>query len=544
MKTKIIWIFLLSLMGTFTGCLKDVEVDVEDAMVVDKPKYFEMKVVNVDLTAKKIMEMAGTDSIEFIKVGDGTKYDLGLLYANLNTSIDTSYNALEISAIQDKDVSQNYNMPSAGIQTDYVFKSPPVNPSPDQKIYSMDFIGGTLYLGITFPTGYTGTAVVTVPGMKYKASGLAFSKTYDLSISSKQEEQINLNEVVLGFDQATDSSYVTVNLQLEVTANNSGGSGQQMVLDFKLNSLQPKTIKGYFGTMQLLNQKIEQNLDFFQQFKPGQVELKEIRMDIDVWNYIGIPLGIVIDSGVFTKTTTGDVGKLDPINLKIAASTTPGDSANSKLIVDASNSNLTQVMSIFPDDISINLRALLNPDDNKSDTNFVTDVNRLRANVDLSVPLWFWANKFNYQDTMDFDFPGTFGDSSVIKGIKRAAIDLSVENGLPFAINLQAYFTDSTFKVVDSLFTSKDGLSLFAGGTLDANDRLSSPGKSNPSIALTGTLIDKLAANNATKVIYSLRISTAESEENPKKFVKFFDDYYLKMSMSISAETSEIDLNN
>jgi hypothetical protein len=115
------------------------------------------------------------------------------------------------------------------------------------------------------------------------------------------------------------------------------------------------------------------------------------------------------------------------------------------------NSNINDLIGLFPEEIDISSLFQINPLGNISNySDFVFTDQGFLLIADAQVPLRFKTNNLIFSDTLDLSFQF---DSLVLNEKYAGTIDLHVINTFPSDIDLKVYFLDENQFVVDSLFS-------------------------------------------------------------------------------------------
>ncbi|MBL0049651.1 MAG: hypothetical protein IPP32_16320 [Bacteroidetes bacterium] len=115
------------------------------------------------------------------------------------------------------------------------------------------------------------------------------------------------------------------------------------------------------------------------------------------------------------------------------------------LKLDNSNSDFNAAMDNRPKYIIYNVASLTNPLSMPPQINFVDAGSKLKANVEVVLPMFGNAKDFTFEDTVKFKFQKVDNIESIL--FRAFAV-----NDFPMGISMQVYFTDSMYHKIDSLF--------------------------------------------------------------------------------------------
>jgi len=116
--------------------------------------------------------------------------------------------------------------------------------------------------------------------------------------------------------------------------------------------------------------------------------------------------------------------------------------------INTSESNIAEVIEISPDEIQIIVAGVSNPENDSTVLNFVQDTSSFHMDIRLELGLHGTINSFEIQDTFDLELN--------TDAIDLATFMISTVNRFPIDADLQIYFVDSVYTVLDSLITKED----------------------------------------------------------------------------------------
>ena len=102
-----------------------------------------------------------------------------------------------------------------------------------------------------------------------------------------------------------------------------------------------------------------------------------------------------------------------------------------------------------PEYLYLNILGKSNPANNPADENFVLDTSRFAVDVKVVLPLFGAIGGFYVEDTVKFDF-------NIPDQAKMLEFKVRTVNHFPLDAEIQIYFADQNYKVLDSLFSGKD----------------------------------------------------------------------------------------
>ncbi|MCX6180973.1 MAG: hypothetical protein NT150_03460 [Bacteroidetes bacterium] len=286
-------------------------------------------------------------------------------------------------------------------------------------------------------------------------------------------------EAGLGKDLNKNSFYDpdTVNTLVQILVGSIKGKNQMVTLalgdTFYVNaglvSVVPEYAVGYIGDDTLHVGPATVDINMFDKYVSGDLDLEQVKVNFEVKNGFGAKLAVNAKniSSENTKTSNSVVLSNAEMNSTIlldkALDIPLGDSkvtVSDKIIaLDKSNSNIKQFIENFPDQVKYEMDVALNPDVPSNidfhtvlstPPNFVYNSTGLDATMNIEIPLSMIANDLKLADTVDFSL--TKSDQS--ENFKGGKFHLLTKNGFPFSTNVTIYMLDAANNKIDSLFTN------------------------------------------------------------------------------------------
>ncbi len=292
------------------------------------------------------------------------------------------------------------------------------------------------------------------------------------------EGVVDLEDYILGIDQAQ-------RLFANYTARTP--SGEPRILQFAIVQIDPQYIpRTAIGSLDSLSVTLGTGsivTDFFAAFEPNTAGLRDASVVFEVVNQTTVPFNLesvrtfadLRDGTQFDFATPMDDG------VAIARSPVAGQSTQTNIVIDDSNSGLVAAASMFPDSITLDLVGIANPD--RLAEEFVIDYREMIiGSFVFDVPLEVQFDGF----VVNQDF--TFGEIESLDRLREVEIQLSSSNSFGLSASAQVYILDDSFEVVDSLFASPQ--QLITAGTLDANGEVVSETDSNVNIPISNETFD------------------------------------------------------
>jgi hypothetical protein len=250
------------------------------------------------------------------------------------------------------------------------------------------------------------------------------------------------------------------------------------------------------------------------------MNLKEANAKIDIYNYVGADVSLIINdvstikNNPFEKVSLNHSIVGSSINMRRAVeSNSPSYPVYPKhKIYDVSGSNLDKMIEILPDSLLFSINAILNPLGNISSGNdFLYFDRTIKANLKLEIPLNLSATDLVFEDFSEINIP---------ENVKGGSLNVYFDNFFPFSFNTQLFVLDSKDNITDSLII---GDNLIPNG-IPNSGIVQSPSSCIFKINLNDKLISELIINN--KLLIRLKVNSASN-----MLYKIYDHYSLKVQI-------------
>ena len=424
-----------------------------------------------------------------------------------------------------------------------------------EELDSITFNAGTIDIDFSSEVPASQTITFTIPGLTL--NGNVFEESviliYSGSLPMTETASFDLTGYSLDLtDGGTTTN--TIEMDIEVEATSSGettSEGMLTNLNVTLNLEEFGSIWGYFGQVELAALENVQQVDVYGDLTEGVLHFEEPSIHFTVTNSSGVPVDIMFSSvyapaNSAAQTITGADLSNVPI---IAAADLPGETAITEHAVtnDGTSPTISTMLDEGPFELIYNSTSTINPEGPQQ--NFVLDSSKVTCSAELMLPFFGYADDFSFQDTTDLDLEESlgFGPDDVLTedDIEQVTIRMIADNGLPIQIGLQAYFTDTMFNVLDSLFIPGTQ-NIFEPGFIDFGldenhpdfGKVTQPTRQIVDFTITGKQVSDLMDQNSKKLIFRAVGITSNA---PDEVVKFFPEYNMAIKLSAKVDTN-IDL--
>ena len=184
-----------------------------------------------------------------------------------------------------------------------------------------------------------------------------------------------------------------------------------------------------------------------------------------------------------------------------------GSSVETSLVIDKTNSNITEVISFLPSELNYQFSGkVLSPDPNTSQ--FVLDTSRVIGDYKVVLPLDGRVARFESEHTVSMG-----GGDQEIDFIDEAQLIVKSTNGLPVKVGLEITFLDEFDNEIITLFKDK---TVLEPGEIDTDGFVVNPTENTLEETLTGEEATRMLS--ASRAIIKTVLNTGE---NGTEIVKF-----------------------
>ncbi len=285
---------------------------------------------------------------------------------------------------------------------------------------------------------------------------------------------------------------------------------------------------GNFGQKELVNE--EEKLDFSafdMEYLGTTIDLKTIKFDVIGNSSFGVPLSAKVGDITVLNTDTKEqqIFEISDNEFNLDAYI-EGDSV---IPTDTLNFDLTDISSDFnPNQIISQIQVNVNQD--LEDEGFVSDTSTIGTTISLHIPFWFRTSDYTRQDTIEFDYNDQV-DSDIADKISELELNLELENGLPFEVQLQVYMIDEDYNIVDSLYQTEEDKPYVQAAKINDDGSLSEGTTSSFSVNVDSDNLDLWGEKDVKYMILKMDGITANDGED---YVQVSEDNYIKATLSFS----------
>ena len=329
----------------------------------------------------------------------------------------------------------------------------------------------------------------------------------------------------------------TVNTMRTILAAQLDPNGQgadvtdhdSLLIRVRYTGLVPQYAKGYFGQRVVEAGPDTNRLELFDAIVGGTLDLDVATLRLTVENGFGADLQVRMRHLGAINTRTGSTVDLThsifqgPINvsraLDLGSSFVPSFYST---VIDATNSNIDLFLENMPDRIGYEMDLHLNPlGDISNGNDFLYYESKLKAGLELDVPLRLIANELTLQTTSTPDLPGSAEGHALRSGVLK----LFVTNGFPMDARIVLEVVDASGNVVGSI--PVDGT--VNSGILGANGLVSQRTESVLTATLDAAMVDLLYQD--TRIRTRVSFTTIDQTQH----LRILDSYKLDLQITLAA---------
>lgn len=400
------------------------------------------------------------------------------------------------------------------------------------KIDSMIFKYGRIEISMNSDFEYNGKIKVQIPAAK--KNGVPFSEVLNLNYSGSVPVIVNtaIDLTNYHFDMTvggTSSNQFVVNYELTLTGpGNKPTTANRVLFSYAFKNLQFDRIYGDLGQLPLSLEKDTVDISIFKNsLGAGMISLADPRLKMIFTNSYGVPIKASVSEldayspGAVPYQVTGCP---NPLPIYSPGLNQIGQSLTGSFTLNNTNSNLVTIIKSIPKSFIYKIDSQTNPN-GATHNNFILDSSRFKVDMEVLLPLWGTAKNFILLDTSDFKMEQQLTDQ-----VESATIRTYNSNGFPIDIAMQVYFTDSTYKKLDSLILPYQ-LILKSAVVNPSTGKVIAPTEKTYDVLLTRERVSNL---KTAKHILTKAVATTVSGGNTN--IKIYSNYKIDVKLGVQAK--------
>ena len=441
MKKLLTGLALLLLVGA--GCIRKSDLNFSNLQYTNWTPDWALPFVSTTLTLQNMLNsgtMISTDATGLLSLGYSAKgYSFkatdviripDLHFATPAVTLTTPITTLPVGSSVADSSSGNFNYTdSAGSQLAHI-----VLKAGNFHVYLTSTFNQNVSIQMVFPSIRNSVGALSIPvSINYpntNSNGYADLSGYTIDMTNG----------------GTTHNYLAY--KLVYTLNGTGmpvGASPELDATIDFTGLQYSFIDGFLGSYSVPIPTDMINVGVLNKSIAANIRLQNPMLHINFTSSFGMSVSAAFDSLYGYTTSTGTINDITiPFITIVGESSISQPSAQSTFTLDSTNSNLRNILSPVPNYIVYNGHFALNPTPTTT-YNFITDTSSISFTMNAELPACFQIVQLAIQDTIAMSLPP---DTTLLT---YAQFMMQVSNAFPVYANVQLYFTDSNYVVLDSL---------------------------------------------------------------------------------------------
>lgn len=387
--------------------------------------------------------------------------------------------------------------------------------------------GGTIDYTINY--GIREDAVLTLNMPYVTSGGTALTEVININSDNINPTVVSGSIDLSGYEMdLTAGGSATNNIQTSIAASivSSGAvvpfdTSDAVTADLSISNLSFTFIDGYLGSYSVNIDPDSVDLSFMQNELTANINLANPQLRLHIDNSIGIPVAADL-SGISSYSQSGNIPLTGLANPTIINAPAYGDFSGSEytlINIDAASTNIEDILNSSPDGLIYGMGITVNPDGDNGNLNFVTDQSKIDVSMDATIPIYASMGGFIIRDTLEFP-------QDVFEQIKSAILRTNIDNEFPVDVQVQMYFTDASYSVIDSLFTGYENI--VSSSSIDAQGELVAPSFKQTDFVFDEEKVENV--RNAEHIIITARLATTN---DGGQYAKFYSHYQMHIKLGI-----------
>ncbi|MCD4695346.1 MAG: hypothetical protein K8S16_03810 [Bacteroidales bacterium] len=340
-------------------------------------------------------------------------------------------------------------------------------------------------------------------------------------------EEFDISEYRLNMVGLEDSVYSTLNYYIGLYNDTEPllvEPTDSFVVNIRFKDIVIDYAKGYFGQNTFNFGPEQYPFSLFEDLDVAGFSIEEADVLLEIENNYGVEADYIIKELKAINSITGDEAVLvspmvdSGLFINRAIETIPGSGNFIPAIhtFDFSQSNFGELFSIMPDMVSYTLEINTNVfGDSTNYDNFFYYDKPIQVFMEADVSKGVMIEDMFVENHMTWN-----GDGINLDKVKDGYLILAYTNGFPFSFDMNMYFLDDHYEVLDTLMYGE----FIEAGLLNEDNSVAGATESRVVVKLTESL--KLAMVEAKMVFYEILLNSAEGEH-----VKIYSDNTLGLKV-------------
>lgn len=296
----------------------------------------------------------------------------------------------------------------------------------------------------------------------------------------------------------------------------------KVIISSTYSDLFPSYAQGYFGHRTESIPGESTAFDLFEKIISGSIDINQVDVNLVIRNYVGADARITIQQLQASRGATSiDLNhSIIGSTININRATDPNGYPvpyNYSVHMDNGNSNIDQIIELLPTQFTTSLEMEINPLGNvAAHHDFIYGSHTVEADLNVELPLSLIANELTLVDTLHLSL--SKGENGYVT---EGNFTLDIENGFPFAGDVQLYFMDGNGTPTDSIVVPNS----FSAGITNGSNIVIANSHSQIQVHLNTSQMDRLYAGD--DVLLKVKFSTSSLLQH----VDIYDYYRINIDL-------------
>lgn len=314
------------------------------------------------------------------------------------------------------------------------------------------FNGGQLILNIVSTFSVDVNITIEIPSLTTKSGNTIYQISQIIKNTGTQLKiplenyNVDFTHNGVNFEQATNNIVINFLAEFDFKLGDTVKDNDKISLSTNLTDSKTEVIYGDFKQERFSFSLQSFPIDFFNNFGQGAVAFANPEMKIKTINGYGFPVGINLSNIRAENETSslnlrydGDQNQENTIIVNgietYSSSATP---VITEIIIDKTNSNFSDLVSLKPSEIIIDVIGSANPINKLPNLNFFASINSgFQAELEIEVPLEVKFENIELSKSIEFN------NGEDTEDLVDFILILNTENSIPLSGNLQVIFLNN-----------------------------------------------------------------------------------------------------
>ena len=378
------------------------------------------------------------------------------------------------------------------------------------------FNGGQLILNIVSNFSVDVNITIEIPSLTTKSGNATYQASQIIKNTGAQLKiplenyNTDLTHNGVNFEQTTNNIVINFLAEFDFKLGDTVKENDKISLLANLTSAKTGVIYGDFKQESFSVSSQSFQIDFFNNFGKGAVTFANPEMKIKATNGYGFPIGINLSSIRAENETSslnlrydGDQNQENMIIVNgietYSSSATP---VITEIIIDKTNSNFSDLLSLKPSEIILDVIGNANPINKLPNLNFFASINSgFEAELEIEVPLEVKFENIELSRSIEFN------NGEDTKNLVNFILVLNTENSIPLSGNLEVIFLNNG---VD-LNVAKSFIA-FDAAEIDSNGKSSGYKTTYTEVAFSENDLEKIKTATAIDIKCTLNSPEGKNE--------------------------------